>query len=298
MRERGILSLSLHLFLLSTLLSPLPSPPLPLLPSPSSLLSPPLPFFSPLPFSSPPPLPSPSSLLSPSPFPSLFLPFSSPPFSSTCACTQLLKCLIHCADLNNPTKPEHLAAEWAHRVMEEAFLQGDNEKKLGIPVNPLGDRDQVCFEKCQVSVRACRHTHTHTHTHTLRRPLSLSQVTFIDFIVYPLWEIWAELVHPDAQDILENISKTREFWNSQLPNSPPPASSDSEDTPTERDQPATSPPPSIECSPTVRTDKLLSYPRGSFEAMMNSPDSPQASERRYAEENIQPGYIIPCLSHC
>ena len=125
------------------------------------------------------------------------------------------------------------------------------------------------------------HTHAHTHTHTHSDALSLSQVTFIDFIVYPLWEIWAELVHPDAQDILENISKTREFWNSQLPNSPPPASSDSEDTSAERDQP-TSPPPSVEYSPTVRTDKLLSYPHGSFEAMMNlgSPNS-QASERRY-----------------
>lgn len=127
----------------------------------------------------------------------------------------------------------------------------------------------------------CTHTHARTYTHS--DALSLSQVTFIDFIVYPLWEIWAELVHPDAQDILENISKTREFWNSQLPNSPPPASSDSEDTSAERDQPATSPPPSVEYSPTVRTDKLLSYPHGSFEAMMNlgSPNS-QASERRYA----------------
>ena len=84
-------------------------------------------------------------------------------------------------------------------------------------------------------------------------------------------------MYPDAQDILENISKTREFWNSQLPNSPPPTSSDSEDTPTEKDQPVASPPPTVECS--IRTDKL-SYPQGSFEAM-TSLGSPQASERRY-----------------
>ena len=92
-------------------------------------------------------------------------------------------------------------------------------------------------------------------------------------------------MYPDAQDILENISKTREFWNSQLPNSPPPASSDSEDTPTERDKPVTSPPPTVEHSDAVRTDKTI-YPQGSFEAM-TSLGSPQASQRRY---------VVPCWS--
>ena len=29
------------------------------------------------------------------------------------------------------------------------------------------------------------------------------KVGFIDYIVHPLWETWADLVHPDAQDILE-----------------------------------------------------------------------------------------------
>lgn len=59
--------------------------------------------------------------------------------------------MIHCADLGNPAKPVPLAAEWARRITEEQFIQGDEEKKLGIPLNPLGDRDQVCLGKCQVS---------------------------------------------------------------------------------------------------------------------------------------------------
>lgn len=47
------------------------------------------------------------------------------------------------------------------------------------------------------------------------------QVTFIDFIVDPLWETWAELVYPDGQLMLDNISKTREYWNAMIdPNSP------------------------------------------------------------------------------
>lgn len=44
-----------------------------------------------------------------------------------------------------------------------------------------------------------------------------SQVYFIDYIVHPLWETWADLVHPDAQRILENLEDNREWFASQLP---------------------------------------------------------------------------------
>lgn len=44
---------------------------------------------------------------------------------------------------------------------------------------------------------------------------------FIDYIVHPLWETWADLVHPDAQRILENLEDNREWFASQLsPDSP------------------------------------------------------------------------------
>ena len=32
---------------------------------------------------------------------------------------------------------------------------------------------------------------------------------FISFIVQPLWETWAELVYPDAQDILTTLENNR-----------------------------------------------------------------------------------------
>jgi hypothetical protein len=64
--------------------------------------------------------------------------------------------LIHCADLGNPAKPVPLAAEWAKRITEEQFIQGDEEKTLGVTINPLGDRDQVCLGKCQVSKTSAR----------------------------------------------------------------------------------------------------------------------------------------------
>lgn len=49
-----------------------------------------------------------------------------------------------------------------------------------------------------------------------------SQVGFIDFIVHPLWETWADLVHPDAQDILDMLEDNREWYQSMIPRSPSP----------------------------------------------------------------------------
>ncbi|XP_019855180.1 PREDICTED: cAMP-specific 3',5'-cyclic phosphodiesterase 4C-like isoform X1 [Amphimedon queenslandica] len=98
----------------------------------------------------------------------------------------ILQCLVHCADLSNTAKPVEIASQWAHRIMEESFKQGDQEKKLGLDISPLGDRDNVSIEKCQV--------------------------TFIDYIVFPLWETWGELVYPDAQVIIDHLSRTRDYW--------------------------------------------------------------------------------------
>lgn len=35
----------------------------------------------------------------------------------------VLKCLVHCADLSNPTRPLHLYETWVERLMEEFFRQ-------------------------------------------------------------------------------------------------------------------------------------------------------------------------------
>lgn len=43
----------------------------------------------------------------------------------------------------------------------------------------------------------------------------------MEFIVHPLWESWAELVHPDAQNILERLEVNREwYFNHIAPQSP------------------------------------------------------------------------------
>ncbi|NWR23422.1 PDE4B phosphodiesterase, partial [Emberiza fucata] len=47
-------------------------------------------------------------------------------------------------------------------------------------------------------------------------------VGFIDYIVHPLWETWADLVQPDAQDILDTLEDNRNWYQSMIPQSPSP----------------------------------------------------------------------------
>ncbi|XP_065212180.1 3',5'-cyclic-AMP phosphodiesterase isoform X5 [Planococcus citri] len=109
---------------------------------------------------------------------------------------QVLENLVHCADLSNPTKPLPLYRRWVDLLMEEFFLQGDKEKEQNLDISPMCDRHNATIEK--------------------------SQVGFIDYIVHPLWETWADLVHPDAQDILDTLEENRDWYQSMIPPSPPP----------------------------------------------------------------------------
>ncbi|XP_063532683.1 3',5'-cyclic-AMP phosphodiesterase isoform X8 [Cydia strobilella] len=110
---------------------------------------------------------------------------------------QVLENLVHCADLSNPTKPLPLYKRWVALLMEEFFQQGDREREHGMDISPMCDRHNSTIEK--------------------------SQVGFIDYIVHPLWETWADLVHPDAQDILDTLEENRDYYQSMIPPSPPPA---------------------------------------------------------------------------
>lgn len=107
---------------------------------------------------------------------------------------QVLENLVHCADLSNPTKPLPLYRRWVSLLMEEFFLQGDKELAAGLDISPMCDRQNATVEK--------------------------SQVGFIDYIVHPLWETWADLVHPDAQDILDMLEENRDYYQSLIPPSP------------------------------------------------------------------------------
>ncbi|XP_019906758.1 cAMP-specific 3',5'-cyclic phosphodiesterase 4C isoform X2 [Esox lucius] len=107
---------------------------------------------------------------------------------------QVLRNMVHCADLSNPTKPLAVYREWTERIMEEFFRQGDKERERGMEISPMCDKHTASVEK--------------------------SQVGFIDYIVHPLWETWGDLVHPDAQDILDTLEDNRDWYQSTIPQSP------------------------------------------------------------------------------
>ncbi|KAI5936037.1 cAMP-specific 3',5'-cyclic phosphodiesterase 4A [Manis javanica] len=109
---------------------------------------------------------------------------------------QVLRNMVHCADLSNPTKPLELYRQWTDRIMAEFFQQGDRERERGMEISPMCDKHTASVEK--------------------------SQVGFIDYIVHPLWETWADLVHPDAQEILDTLKENRDWYYSAIRQSPSP----------------------------------------------------------------------------
>merc|ERR1712232_640125 len=100
-----------------------------------------------------------------------------------------LQLFLHLADVSNPMKPFSICEPWAYRVLDEFFLQGDEEKRLGLPVGMLNDRDKV------------------------NRPGS--QHGFISFLVSPL--IFATIdVFPQLRDLsmqmVSNMQDWRDLW--------------------------------------------------------------------------------------
>ena len=99
--------------------------------------------------------------------------------------------------------------------MEEFFQQGDRERESGLDISPMCDRYNATIEKSQV-----------WKCDPIMTSEQLFKVGFIDYIVHPLWETWADLVHPDAQDILDALEDNRDWYQSQIPVSPSSSSND------------------------------------------------------------------------
>ncbi|NWX16269.1 PDE4D phosphodiesterase, partial [Aegotheles bennettii] len=133
---------------------------------------------------------------------------------------QVLQNMVHCADLSNPTKPLELYRQWTDRIMVEFFRQGDREREKGMEISPMCDKLTASVEKSQVG----QQRGAGVGATGMRWELSSAflQVGFIDFIAHPLWETWADLVHPDAQEILDTLEDNREWYQSMIPRSPSP----------------------------------------------------------------------------
>ncbi|KAJ3337594.1 High affinity cAMP-specific 3',5'-cyclic phosphodiesterase 7A [Gonapodya sp. JEL0774] len=107
----------------------------------------------------------------------------------------VLDVAMKCSDISNPTKSNHLCKKWTERIMEEFFLQGDEERKRGIPVSMFMDRATTQIPKCQIG--------------------------FIDFIVSPLYEVWDSFIDARNEDevefvALENLKSNKEYWKRRI----------------------------------------------------------------------------------
>ena len=86
------------------------------------------------------------------------------------------------------------------------------------------------------------------------------QVGFIDYIVHPLWETWADLVHPDCQDILDALEDNRDWYQNMIPVSPSDSNHGQSDTDT------------VTCDTTLRAD-------GEDPDLLKHPDRPMESTK-------------------
>ena len=102
---------------------------------------------------------------------------------------QVLRFILHLADISSQAKPAPLFTRWSNGVLEEFFSQGDEEKKRGMPVTFLCDRET-----------------------TLR---AQSQKGFIQFIVKPAYELLGRLIPKVAESVLPVLEANLEHWEIQ-----------------------------------------------------------------------------------
>ena len=63
---------------------------------------------------------------------------------------EFMDLLIHSSDISNPTKPFNIYMNWANKVMNEFYRQGDKEKEMDLPVSFLCDRESTNLPKGQI----------------------------------------------------------------------------------------------------------------------------------------------------
>ena len=96
----------------------------------------------------------------------------------------ILNMALHTADISNPAKPGKISDAWTDRVYGEFFIQGDLEKKMGLPVSLLCDRETTNINKAMIG--------------------------FINFVVMPTIDILVDLIPEVSQygiNIRNNLKK-------------------------------------------------------------------------------------------
>lgn len=99
----------------------------------------------------------------------------------------LMKIVIKCADIGHSSKTPKLHAKWSDLIIEEFFLQGDDEQALGMDISPFMNRNSENSAK--------------------------NQVGFFEFIILPFFEVVAEVVfRPEFKTILDQAHQNYKQW--------------------------------------------------------------------------------------
>lgn len=99
---------------------------------------------------------------------------------------QALVMAIKMADISNCGRPTFLYLRWGMKLIEEFFMQGDNERHRGDPVSPFMDRAAPSMSK--------------------------SQIAFMNFVVVPMYESIAEYL-PDMHFSVDHAEENKQYWN-------------------------------------------------------------------------------------
>ncbi|KAI9317349.1 hypothetical protein DFJ73DRAFT_635772 [Zopfochytrium polystomum] len=117
---------------------------------------------------------------------------------STADMELVMKMILKCADVSNPTRPWDVCYTWTRRLLTEWSRQGDLERHLGLPVSRFMDRRTISLE------------------------LPQCQLGFIDFIVRPSLSALGTWVGAQAatgssrtdgiQSLLARLEENRAEW--------------------------------------------------------------------------------------
>ncbi|KAJ0401964.1 hypothetical protein P43SY_002011 [Pythium insidiosum] len=94
----------------------------------------------------------------------------------------VMKVVIKCADIGHAAKERRLHVIWSSLIIEEFFLQGDNERANNTDISPFMDRTSENSAK--------------------------NQVGFFEFIVLPFYDTVAQVVFDKEFAVIHNIAKS------------------------------------------------------------------------------------------
>lgn len=97
---------------------------------------------------------------------------------------------IKCADISNGCRPWNVCNQWANKIIEEFFRQGDVEKDMSLVVSFLCDRETIKIPE--------------------------SQTNFINFVLLPLYTLWHEATQCAAiHTAISNLKHNHDQWKSK-----------------------------------------------------------------------------------